>query len=94
MFPQAFKGGGFPPPCLAYPTSITLDCFGNIYPCWPYLELGKSFLHLDRHKLLNRRENQIKKLWYSPSYEKIKKTVSSCRACFWNCHSELSILYK
>jgi len=99
MFPLAFNGGNFPIPCLAAETSITIDCYGNIFACWPFLELKRPSLKLNLSNLTNlsnlsNRLPTLKSLWFSKEYEEIRKLTRNCYACFWNCHSELSIFYK
>jgi MoaA/NifB/PqqE/SkfB family radical SAM enzyme len=86
MFPLAFEGGYFPIKCLAGETSITIDCYGNIFKCWPYLELKQPSINIGKQKL--------KDIWNGKEYEKIREQTNACRICFWNCQSELSIFYK
>lgn len=86
MFPAAFAGQEFPIRCLAGETSLTIDCYGNIFGCWPFLELKRPSLSLKNGKL--------KDLWYSEKYAKVRKLTDNCRACFWNCQSELSVFYQ
>lgn len=86
MFPAAFRGAKFPLPCLAGETSLTIDCYGNIFGCWPFLELKRPSLVLKGKKL--------KDIWFSKEYDLVRKTTAGCRACFWNCQSELSIFYR
>lgn len=85
MFNRAFKGEKFPLKCLAGHTSLFVDCFGDVYPCWPYVEMGKPAANI--------RGKGLSKLWQSESYAKIRKETRSCRDCFWNCQAELSILF-
>lgn len=86
MFPSAFSGGKFPIKCLSGETSITIDCYGNIYACWPFLELHKPFAHI--------KDNSIKEIWLGKEYEKVRKMTNKCHMCFWNCHAELSLFYQ
>lgn len=95
MFPLAFKGQEFPIPCLAGETSTTIDCYGNIWGCWPFLELKKKpDLKLSPKSPTTPKALTLKKLWFGKEYEEVRKKTSSCRTCFWNCQSELSIFYK
>lgn len=87
MFPLAFKGKKFPIPCLAGNTAITIDCYGNLFLCWPFLEIGRPSFKLTG-------KNKLKDIWYGKEYEKARKEISNCRDCFWNCQSELSIIYQ
>lgn len=86
-FPFAFAGQKSLLPCLAGETSITIDCYGQIFGCWPFLELEKPAFRITPQK-------RLKDLWYGKEYEKIRKEISQCRGCFWNCHVELSIFYR
>lgn len=86
LFPDAFQGKKFPIPCLAGETSITIDSFGNIFGCWPFLELKRVNTNLKERGLSN--------IWKSKDYKEIRKITTNCRDCFWNCHSELSLFYR
>lgn len=86
MFPEAFSGKLFPMHCTAGYTSITTDCYGNIFSCWPFLELKRPTLSL--------KDKNIRELWFGEEYNKIRAITDNCRSCFWNCQSELSIFYK
>lgn len=99
MFPIAFKGKNFPIPCLAGRTSITIDCYGNIYGCLPFFYLKRPSLKLEVPNLTNvsnktNHTKTLKNLWLGKEYEEIRNFTDSCRACFLNCQSELSIFYK
>ncbi len=79
----AFGGGKFPEKCYSGPTSIIADCYGNVYPCWPFLELGVN--------VENTKSKTLKEVWHSPEYHQVRQGMKDCRACFWDCHSELNI---
>lgn len=86
MFPDAFNGKLFPLHCGAGYNSTTIDCYGNVFTCWPFLELKRPTLSL--------KNNDFKKLWSGKEYDKIRRISDNCRSCFWNCQSELSIFYR
>lgn len=85
MFKIAFSGGTFPIKCYAGLTSVIVDCYKNIYACWPFLEL-KEKIKLTEMK-------SLKEIWYSEEYNKTREKTAKCRMCFWNCHAEMSIFF-
>ena len=84
MFDDAFRGKKLPIKCCAGRASLVVDCYHNIFPCWPIVEAGRPVENL--------RTMDIAEVWRSKEYESVRRWTESCRACFWNCHAELSIL--
>ena len=31
-------------------------------------------------------------LWRSSAYDAVRRNLASCRACLWNCHTELNLV--
>lgn len=86
MFDRAFTGKPFPLACLSGFTSLFVDCYGDIFICWPDVEINK--------KLTNFQKQKISDLWYSDKYLKKARLYKKCRNCYWNCQAELSILFQ
>lgn len=86
MFSAAFAGKKFPLPCLATQTSLFIDCYSNVYYCWPQVEIDQPVGNLKEHLL--------KEIWQGEKFRKARQSLESCRACFWNCQAELSIFFK
>lgn len=86
LFKSAFEGKPFPYTCLTGYTMMTIDPYGNIYPCAPYNMLNRPIAHYKPGKLLE--------IWNSPGYQETRRSLMGCHACYWNCHAEQSILFQ
>jgi MoaA/NifB/PqqE/SkfB family radical SAM enzyme len=80
LFPRAFSGAPSPVPCHAPRTSIVVDCYGAVYPCVP--------LNAARHPV---GEGDVRALWRSETYRRAREALKGCRACYWNCHTEMNL---
>ena len=80
LFGRAYAGERNPVPCAAPRTSVVVDCFGDAYPCVPLNATRVPVGHGD-----------IRALWRSETYRRVRASLSGCRACFWNCHTELNL---
>ena len=67
-------------PCAAPRTSLVVDCYGDVYPCVP--------LNAARKKIGS---GDVRKLWRSETYRRVRESLKDCRACYWNCHTELNL---
>jgi radical SAM protein with 4Fe4S-binding SPASM domain len=86
LFKLCFRGKPLPIPCYAGYTSCVVDCYGDIFPCVPWNNWDRS--------VQNIRNTSLKAFWYSKEYENIRKIrINPCRDCFWNCHTEMNLLY-
>jgi len=83
LFGRAYAGEKNPVPCAAPRTSVLMDCYGDAYPCVP--------LNATRQAIGN---GDIADLWRSETYQRVRESLSGCRACFWNCHTELNLALK
>ena len=86
LFEPSFLGRSSPLRCFAGYNSIAVDNFGEIYPCLPWLNWGRS--------VGNVRDRPLSELWYSSEYDSVRKETSQCRACFLNCQAELNLLFQ
>ncbi len=85
-FKLAARGKPIPCRCLASQTSINVDTYGNIFPCFGFLELNRP--------LGNIRDLSLVDFWFSSEYKKKKKKMESCRDCYFACNLELSMLFR
>jgi len=86
MFDNAHAGKPFPIPCLSGYSSLFIDCYGDIYFCWPHVELN--------NKITNWKKQKITAYWSSGKHQKNIMLYRECRDCYWNCQAEISILFK
>ncbi len=80
LFGPAFGGEKNPVACAAPRTSIVVDCFGEVFPCVPLNAVRKSVGSGD-----------VRKAWRSETYRAARESLRDCRACFWNCHTEMNL---
>jgi len=80
LFASAYAGGTNPVPCAAPRTSLVVDCYGEVFPCVP--------IHARRKAAGS---GDPRRVWRSHAYAALRARLADCRACFWNCHTELSL---
>lgn len=80
-----FAGKPLPIPCLAGYHTCVIDAYGDVFPCIPFSNLNRPFINL--------KEGGFKKLWTSPEYQQQRDKIKDCRRCFWNCHSEVNLMF-
>lgn len=85
LFEKSFKRIKSPITCYAGYNSYAVDCYGEIYPCVPWINWGKS--------IGNVKEKSLKEFWYSAEYDRIRRDISGCRDCYLNCQAELNLLF-
>lgn len=71
--------------CYAGYNSYAVDCYGEIYPCMPWVNWGRS--------VGNIKDTTLKEFWYSAKYNKIRNDISRCKECYLNCQAELNLLF-
>ena len=71
--------------CGAGFLTLVVDSNGDLYPCYGMFELGE--------KTGNIRDVDIRKFWYSKTYETMRLKLLGCRRCVWNCQEELNIVF-
>lgn len=81
LLPRALRGEASPLVCYAPQASVLVDCYGDVYPCFPLMERDEPVGRLP-----------LVRLWRSPAYQAVRERLASCRACFWNCHTELNLV--
>jgi MoaA/NifB/PqqE/SkfB family radical SAM enzyme len=80
LFARAFAGLPSPVACHAPRTSLVVDCYGTVYPCVPLNAARKPV-----------GEGDVRALWRSETYRKAREALKGCRACYWNCHTEMNL---
>jgi len=86
LFPRAFRGEPSPLRCFVGYNHVLVDCFGNVYPCAFFCETGRP--------VGNVRDTPLRAMWSGNAYREMRRTLSQCRECYWNCHTEMNLLYQ
>ena len=81
LLPRAFRGEPSPLYCYAPYASVVVDCYGDVYPCFPLMERDEPVGKIP-----------LVPLWRSAAYAEQRKALESCTACLWNCHTELNLV--
>lgn len=85
LFLKCFNGEKNPLLCYAGYNSLMVDCYGRIYPCFPWIEEGKT--------VGNVLETDLPTFWTSKKYNEDRKEIAKCHSCFWNCHTEMNLMF-
>ena len=85
LFPSCFAGRPSPVRCRAPETSLVVDCYGRVFPCVPMSEVDRPIGRVSGAELAS--------FWKSDAYAASRRGLASCRACYWNCHTELNLLW-
>lgn len=80
LVPRALRGEPSPLACYAPWTSVVVDAYGDVFPCFPFMERKQPVGRLP-----------LARLWRSPAYAGVRARLAGCRACLWNCHTELNL---
>jgi MoaA/NifB/PqqE/SkfB family radical SAM enzyme len=85
LFQNSFAGSPSPVKCYAGFNSLAVDCYGDVFPCVPWINWGKA--------VGNVADDSLIKFWHSHDYHLERKSLSKCRACYLNCQTELNLLF-
>lgn len=80
LIPRAFRGESSPLKCYAPYASVVVDCYGDVYPCFPLMERRQPKGRIP-----------LAPLWRSAAYQAERDALSACTACLWNCHTEMNL---
>lgn len=80
LLPRAFRGEPSPLKCYAPWSSVVVDCYGDVYPCFPLMEKREPVGQIP-----------LAALWRSKVYRDKRSELAACQACLWNCHTELNL---
>lgn len=82
LFERCLRGERLPHACRAGYLSMTVDCFGNRYRCFPYGLWGIVEKGL---------QEGIAAGWRSDRYRELRGEMEGCGECYWNCHTEMGL---
>jgi MoaA/NifB/PqqE/SkfB family radical SAM enzyme len=85
LFHNSFAGTPSPVRCSAGYNSLAVDCYGNVFPCVPWINWGRSTGNLAHSSLAQ--------LWNSSAYQQEREKTGKCRECYLNCQTELNLLF-
>lgn len=85
MFRKSFAGNPLPIQCNAGYNSLAVDCYGNIFPCIPWINWGRAVGRLG--------DASLSACWNSSEYQRQRKIVGRCRDCYLNCQTEMNLLF-
>ncbi|MBT7610575.1 MAG: radical SAM protein [Bacteriovoracaceae bacterium] len=88
LFHDFFQGKPLPQKCMAGFTTLVVDCYGRIFPCFSFYEMEKSWGNIREFK------KGLYSFWKSKEIQSKRKSINSCRDCYWNCQVETNLLYK
>lgn len=80
LIPRALRGEDSPLACYAPHTSVVVDCYGDVFPCFPLMERARPVGRLP-----------LARLWRSEAYATERRRLAGCRDCLWNCHAEMNL---
>jgi MoaA/NifB/PqqE/SkfB family radical SAM enzyme len=80
LLPRALRGEESPLACYAPWASVVVDCHGDVYPCFPLMERDRPVGRIP-----------LAPLWRSAAYAEARERLASCKACLWNCHTEMNL---
>ncbi len=87
MFPLCFQNIPSPLKCYAGYATFSVDGYGDMYPCFPYMEMGLNI------KTKNVKNSSLKKYWYSNELNEMRKKIKNCRRCYWNNQTEINLIF-
>jgi MoaA/NifB/PqqE/SkfB family radical SAM enzyme len=80
LLPRALRGEPSPLACYAPWTSVVVDCYGEVFPCFPLMERKEPVGRIP-----------LVPLWRSEAYARERRRLAACTACLWNCHAEMNL---
>ena len=86
LFPRCFAGERLPIKCHAPETSMVVDAYGRVFACVPLSEVDRPIGRVASDGLAT--------FWKSDGYAAERRRLSGCRACYWNCHTEMNLLWE
>ena len=86
FYPKALRAEPSPLTCYVGYHNVIVDTYGNVYACTVMYQNGRA--------VGNVREQPLPELWRSEAYQRHREELTGCKACFWNCHTELNLIYQ
>jgi len=85
LFRRSFAGLPSPLRCRAGYNSLAVDCYGDVFPCVPWINWGTPAANLG--------ERSLQDVWTSAEYQQQRERVAQCRDCYLNCQTEMNLLF-
>ena len=63
-----------------------IDGHGRVFPCVPLSEVDRPIGVVGPGELAS--------FWKSERYAAARRGLAGCRACYWNCHTEMNLLWQ
>jgi MoaA/NifB/PqqE/SkfB family radical SAM enzyme len=86
LLPKAFRAEPSPIKCFVGYHHILVDCYGGIYAC--------ALMYQSGRRAGDVQETPLREFWGGPVYQSWREKLEGCRDCFWNCHTEINLLYQ
>lgn len=86
LFPRCFAGVPSGLRCYAPYGSMVVDTYGRVFPCVPFSEIDEPIATI--------RADEVAECWRSEAYAKKRRELANCQACYWNCHTEMNLLFQ
>ncbi len=86
LFPSAFRAIPSPLRCYVGYHNIVVDTYGNVFPCTIHYQFGRA--------IGNVRDVPLRTLWHTAEYQRRREELTGCTDCYWNCHTEINLLYQ
>jgi hypothetical protein len=65
---------------------MVVDRYGRVSPCVPLSEVDRPTGRVDGASLAS--------FWQSDRYAQARRDLAECTACYWNCHTEMNLLWQ
>lgn len=85
LFKDFYKGKPLSIPCYAGYATIGMDSWGEIYPCFTFSMLERSYGNIRDISLLD--------FWTSEKAKAMREECSQCRECYWNNQTEINLMF-
>jgi MoaA/NifB/PqqE/SkfB family radical SAM enzyme len=85
LFEPTVRGEPSPLACSAGYNSIVVDCYGDVFPCVPFMNWNIPFGNI--------RVAGLAAVWSSDRYGEMRHSIESCKKCTLNCQAELNLLF-
>ncbi|MHC4862222.1 MAG: radical SAM protein, partial [Planctomycetota bacterium] len=86
LFPRCFEGRRSGLKCYAPSNSMVVDCYGRVFPCVPFSEIDEPIATIGA--------GGVADCWRSDAYAAKRAELKDCEACYWNCHTEMNLLFQ
>lgn len=87
LFKHCFRNKPLPIPCYAGYATFSIDGYGDMYPCFPMMEIGMA------KNVVNCKDISLKEYWKSKKLNKVREEIRNCRKCYWNNQAEINLLF-